>query len=256
MRLAFVFLALVAASAFGAVHTEQFNGTPGDNVAGWTMVSPVHFFANSTFKYEAGSTAKLTTTAPWADHAFTVDALDGYDYVASGALEVLVKFQIHLPDTGTNAAHMAGPLVSMSWEEGCNLGVMTGVWDSVAATVEWKGFDYSEEVLACAASSGFTSTKASGFLASDVWYIYRVRVSDGQLRLKAWRPDRQQESAYWDFTVSMDRSIPGRTGVLLDPNGDTSRYMLVDWFVYATNGDHAISPDGEPSFARRVAVVQ
>ncbi len=245
-------LSLLPRQIAAAEYTEQFTGASGDPVSGWTTFGTDDTFSASSFKYDiTGTSGKVADlTGANEDHGAYFNTIDSLAY---STLELLVKFKINVfPVGGT----MLGPVLGMSWDTGCNLGITVGISDTDVSLHEWRGYDVDLE--ACADRFADSGVKTAGFLSDDTWYISRIRVDSTTAKLKTWKPDTQSEPVSWDISYTLTVARPvGHTGIIIDPLTDLSKFMTVDWFVATTAGETATNPDdvAPPASGRRVMVV-
>lgn len=243
-------LAMLCSPAFGSETTEQFTGTSGNAVTGWTVTPTVATFAAPTFKYGASSTATVGNMALQNfDHGATMDSVNG----TANTIELLSKFKPSGWDAGGN---MVGPFALFSWVEDlpgqyCNHGMTMSVQDGSITIHEWYGLNELDE---CERVT-YSSPKDAGFAVTDTWYIARLRISGTAKKLKVWRPDLESEPFNWEVDVDSGWSYTGNSGIMMDPTNNLSATLTIDWFVAATDGDTATNPDGESS-ARRTMVIQ
>lgn len=248
-RVAIVLL-LSLTPAYGAEILEQFTGTAGVNVSGWTLTSDIATWDTPTFKYQAGGVAEVAGMVQVNDdHGATMDSING----GSGTIELLTKFK---PSGWSAGGNMIGPFAFFSWVEDapgmvCNHGITISVQDGSITIHEWTGLNIWDE---CGRDT-YSASKDAGFAVTDTWYIARLRISGTSKMLKVWRPDVESEPVNWEINTSAGMSYSGDSGIMLDPTNNLSATMTVDWFVAATAGDTASNPDGAAP-TRRVLIAQ
>lgn len=253
--LALLVLLCCADVSSAAIVTEQFTGTDGNAVSGWTLTPNIATWSTAEFKYRVGSIARIEgMVATNQDQGASLDSL------SPGNVEILVKFR---PNNWLSTGNMVGPFFGFSWQTGiitsadCGFGVTVSITDTAVEIHNWPGMnpDALEQSDECFPRVPNIGAKSSDFAVTGTWYIARLRIVEPVAQLKVWRPDTESEPGSWDVAANIGSGHSGITGVMMDPTNDLSATLDVDWFVVATAGETATNPDA-PVASRRVVVVQ